>query len=94
MVVNQQSQELENAHRVVHIKHVELHFVGKTLPIRGVLLEESAQDVFQGGRHEEVLLLNDELLDLQRLLRVFGVRHARDLLAILSNLDDVLESMF
>ena len=90
MLVDEKAEHLEHADRMMHVKHVQRNFLGQLLPTGSISLNESSQNIFERGSHVEVLLLDDELLDALRLARVSRIRHTRNLLALLSRVDDVL----
>jgi hypothetical protein len=74
---------------VVNVQKIHGNLVRKPLPVVPVFLNESSQDIFKGCSHEEVLLPNNQSLNFEGLLRVFGIWSARDFLTFFSYLDDV-----
>lgn len=89
MIIDKQPQELENANRMVQFKQEQGDLVRKLFPRQSVSLLEPTKDVLQCSGHEKVLLLDNKLLDLFRLIAVPRIRHASDLLALLPRLDNV-----
>ena len=89
-IINQNPEHLKYANRMVHVKQVQSNFVRKSLPIRLVLFDEPPQNIFQRCGHEEVLLLQNQLLYSQWLAWILGIWCTCDLFALFPDLNDIL----
>mmetsp|Transcript_13500 Transcript_13500/g.35937 ORF Transcript_13500/g.35937 Transcript_13500/m.35937 type:complete len:419 (-) Transcript_13500:13-1269(-) len=80
VLVHEEAHELDDGDGGVGVVELDGD-LGVELGERAVLLEEAADGVLEGGAHEEVLLLEAELL--ARVGGIVGIEHGRDLLGLL-----------
>jgi hypothetical protein len=75
---------------MVNVEEEHTDLFGHPLPVLSISLPEPPEDVLEGGRDKEVLLLDHQLLNAERLARVLRVWSTSNLLALLPCLYDVL----
>mmetsp|Transcript_1100 Transcript_1100/g.3068 ORF Transcript_1100/g.3068 Transcript_1100/m.3068 type:complete len:926 (+) Transcript_1100:706-3483(+) len=85
VLVHEQAHELRHRDGGVRVVQLERDLLRQQLPVGAVQLGEAAQAVLHGGGHEEVLLLQAQLLALVR--AVVGVQHGRQRLGALLGQD-------
>mmetsp|Transcript_1099 Transcript_1099/g.3058 ORF Transcript_1099/g.3058 Transcript_1099/m.3058 type:complete len:928 (+) Transcript_1099:706-3489(+) len=83
--VHQQAGQLRHRNGGVRVVQLEARLLGQQVPLRAVLGLEAGHHVLQRGGHEEVLLLQAQLLALVR--AVVGVQHGRQRLGALLGQD-------
>mmetsp|Transcript_12381 Transcript_12381/g.42919 ORF Transcript_12381/g.42919 Transcript_12381/m.42919 type:complete len:540 (+) Transcript_12381:442-2061(+) len=88
LAVDEEAHELGDADGRVRVVELHAHLAGQLPPLPRPLLEPP-QDVLQRGAHEEVLLLEPQLLAHVRV--VDGVQHAADALSAPLRLDRLVE---